>query len=950
VSNTLAEAFKIEAIRSIDIAEEGVTRITGITEQLWFQILKGLQTTDSRSYKQNVIHFRGVFTKYLSAMRVRTEGTLLRIASTSYTRIFNAWSNTLPSVYWKLAFPDDPAIVLLEAEQIFGDTKRDIEKPKAPKPKYKKGSKKTVKQASEPPNSKRVLEIVRSNDWEKRFDKWSNLVTSKDKIAKAIASGVASGKSTEEVAKKVLPHVKRVHASAIRIVRTESARIHNQMAEETFKQFDSIIGGYQVLNPLDERTRPYHAQRAGRIYWKDQRRKWNVSNRPELPDAPNCRCTYAPVLKKAAPKNLAIGPPVDTDLYAGWFNRQSDATKRRVVGVTRFNAMKRKGIIHPSWYDFISPETGRLEQQSKLGRLSKKRILARRTKLSSEALQKKKEAKRHKHPPGIKCGSLKEAMDFYEAVCHTQYVKPKNEFVPSGIEKPTPLKIQKNGSKVWQLKKWTPEQLALMDPKDVEELSEFKREYWKKQTAKLKKSKKKVILTTPKTPTAKAKIEVVPPGKFTQPAKTLKSGKKIWKLKELSNEQLLGMDPADVAKLPPGKKTYRDVQLKKWKQEKGITVHKTVAKANEKVAAADPQAESKALKRELNALGKAKAILNPDSKIEPHPKPNLLGVTIDEMSNKEALTLDTEWVSKHLGSYPKYFTKIKTTGHIPIKKSDALKYAELKLKLSGKVTQEKDITLSVPTKSAKIELKSPSVKTTVIGAKGRPWSTLTPEAQEFFSTTTRVSRKSRTYKVPKGFYTEAGEKFKATPESTLGSAKKLVKSKAVTRGEHEDIVGYTGMEYLHINKELRSNTVSKDVRSMVNNINGLIQREGELKKPIKVYRGAGSTDMGRHEKFLGTVWKSLEEGGTFSDPAFGSTSLSPKQAMNFGVAPKTHGKPYGDILLEIKAKRGIYVEPITESDGEYEFLMEPGAKLRALKVNTSRGLTVIQCEQVLDDE
>jgi hypothetical protein len=124
------------------------------------------------------------------------------------------------------------------------------------------------------------------------------------------------------------------------------------------REFASIIDGYQIINPLDERTRPTHAVRAGRVYWNDRRKTPHAEDRPALPDAANCRCTYAPVLNAPAPEELLNGPRVDTRTYAGFFNKLTDKEKAKIVGADRWDLMKSK-TRNPSWWDSIDPKTGR---------------------------------------------------------------------------------------------------------------------------------------------------------------------------------------------------------------------------------------------------------------------------------------------------------------------------------------------------------------------------------------------------------------------------------------------------------------------------------------------------------------------------------------------------------------------------------------------------------------
>lgn len=151
--------------------------------------------------------------------------------------------------------------------------------------------------------------IIRRGKYRERMERWSGKITDKKTVSSLIAAGVGQGRSLKQIAADIEPHVQGLSSSAMRIARTEAARIHNEIAEENFKKYEGIIAGYRVTNPLDDVTRPDHRTRAseknerggrGRIYWVKEHApkgaKYYADDRPELPDEPNCRCTYVPVL------------------------------------------------------------------------------------------------------------------------------------------------------------------------------------------------------------------------------------------------------------------------------------------------------------------------------------------------------------------------------------------------------------------------------------------------------------------------------------------------------------------------------------------------------------------------------------------------------------------------------------------------------------------------------
>jgi SPP1 gp7 family putative phage head morphogenesis protein len=168
-----------------------------------------------------------------------------------------------------------------------------------------------------------IKEIIKRGDYAERMARWAGKqITNNRAVANAIAKGVAAKKDLKDIAKEIEPYVRNLSSAAMRIVRTEAARIHNEIAEQNYAQYDILIAGYRVINPLDERTRPEHRKRAsernangliGRIYWKPEYApkgaSWFVADRPSLPDAPNCRCGYVPVMIDPENDDIRFGKP-----------------------------------------------------------------------------------------------------------------------------------------------------------------------------------------------------------------------------------------------------------------------------------------------------------------------------------------------------------------------------------------------------------------------------------------------------------------------------------------------------------------------------------------------------------------------------------------------------------------------------------------------------------------
>lgn len=398
LTKTFAAAVANRAIAGHRKAESRIEGITDIIRRSWLQLQALIKAKGSRAV--TTAKARAILQQMAAATEAAIEPVLVTGAEDSFETAFDIWAEHLPADWWKLAFPDDPETVLLEAK---GKSKKKKGKfpVSAPKTTEKKVSKKTAARikAKIKPKRSATLRAVRSRGWKSRMRKWSKKVTDLDKVAELIADGIEKGKKFETIVNSVRPHVDAYSSSVRRLVRTELAFHENKQLEKQFEAFGEIIEGFQIINPLDERTRPTHAARAGTIYWKDKRKKPNAEDRPQLPDAPNCRCTYAPIFKSATPAELKFGPKTDPRTYAGWFNKQTDETKARVVGKKRWAALKAKSK-RPSWFDAVDRKTGRLVDIEKLQK-ERRTSTASRRKINKQISKRisgraKKELKRRK--------------------------------------------------------------------------------------------------------------------------------------------------------------------------------------------------------------------------------------------------------------------------------------------------------------------------------------------------------------------------------------------------------------------------------------------------------------------------------------------------------------------------------------------------------------------------
>lgn len=123
-----------------------------------------------------------------------------------------------------------------------------------------------------------------------------------EKAAATVWQGIASGQNRLQIAKSLQKQFDGYAAAARRVARTEGLRVATETQLSASEQLSDMITGYQILATLDDRTRPEHRERHGRIYYRDP--KGNQKGFDEMPRPPidpggemawNCRCTMAPV-------------------------------------------------------------------------------------------------------------------------------------------------------------------------------------------------------------------------------------------------------------------------------------------------------------------------------------------------------------------------------------------------------------------------------------------------------------------------------------------------------------------------------------------------------------------------------------------------------------------------------------------------------------------------------
>lgn len=220
-----------------------------------------------------------------------------------------------------------------------------------------------------PPSEAKVSEILQrptaGQTYPERISGLSKLVKEPERLIAELATGYGQGQTRAELANRIKPLVGRIDASAKRIARTEGLRIANKVQREIYDDMGDMIQGYQIVATLDQNTRPEHALRNGTIYYVSGRLPLATS-RPDLPDAPNCRCFEVPVLQP--PIEFETDPAVmaefktaagvlipDPAAYDQWFDQADEGRRRLAVGSRRYDIVKQRlgNTRKPEWTDFL---------------------------------------------------------------------------------------------------------------------------------------------------------------------------------------------------------------------------------------------------------------------------------------------------------------------------------------------------------------------------------------------------------------------------------------------------------------------------------------------------------------------------------------------------------------------------------------------------------------------
>jgi len=205
--------------------------------------------------------------------------------------------------------------------------------------------------------------------WDERLRSW--VEKTRAAMLTQITQGLAAGETPDQIEKRLRPFADGLAYKSERLARTEACRVAERANLAMCDQLGTMVAGQQIFAVMDEWTRPHHAARHGRTYWRQPDgvyRDDQGNPLPELPDEPNCRCMTVPVLNTSdvirntpqiaavtyaamatAPTPIAVG-------YQDWWKSASEKERMTAVGVNRYQVAKKLLRREPQWIELIDTE------------------------------------------------------------------------------------------------------------------------------------------------------------------------------------------------------------------------------------------------------------------------------------------------------------------------------------------------------------------------------------------------------------------------------------------------------------------------------------------------------------------------------------------------------------------------------------------------------------------
>jgi len=145
---------------------------------------------------------------------------------------------------------------------------------------------------------------------------------------------------------------------------------------------------------------------------------------------------------------------------------------------------------------------------------------------------------------------------------------------------------------------------------------------------------------------------------------------------------------------------------------------------------------------------------------------------------------------------------------------------------------------------------------------------------------------------------------------------------------------YTGSDYKQFNDKLKScppefNCLDSRDRATFDAIQSAIREAGPLPDTVNaLFRGVGPSRKASHDALVSAIEKARDTGADFEMGFIASSSLNAKYAWD--TFSTDNG--YGRFFFAIKAKTGLFVDPISENKGEDEVIQAAGTRYKIVSV------------------
>lgn len=167
------------------------------------------------------------------------------------------------------------------------------------------------------------------------------------------------------------------------------------------------------------------------------------------------------------------------------------------------------------------------------------------------------------------------------------------------------------------------------------------------------------------------------------------------------------------------------------------------------------------------------------------------------------------------------------------------------------------------------------------------------------------------------------------PQNVVDSGKEVEIS--LSDEQLEVVQRYTQTLYAELNDAMQKcppkfDCVKGENKKYMKLIASAIESAPEFEKPVPVYRGM-NVPAEVAEKLIAKSRESIGSGGTFTMPSFISTSLDPYVALTSSAGDNN------PVFFHVMAKKGMYVEPVTEHKGEHEVILSTKTKYKVVGVS-----------------